>query len=271
MDSPPTIHATPGAGPRLPSGAGSDGVPGAGSDGVPGAGSAPQLEFAIEEAGELRHAAVPTLRFALRVASSGGARVRSIALNVQIRIAATRRHYDERAEGRLLELFGRPEQWGRSLRSLHWLNVPLQVGPFDGDTVVDLPVTCTYDLEVTAARYFHALEDGEVPLEFLFGGTVFYAGPGGALQVAPIGWDREAEFRLPVAVWRETMDRHFPGSAWMRLRRETFERLHAYRAREALPSWEDAVESLLRAAGEGDDLPSASEAGAVAGVGDGTD
>ena len=214
---------------------------------------APELTFAVEDAGALEHAAVPTLRFALRVECVSAARIRSLALNVQLRIAATRRRYSARAEERLLELFGHPEQWARSLRSLHWLNVPLQVGPFEGRTVVDLAVPCTYDLEVTATRYFQALEDGEVPLEFLFAGTVFYAGQNGALQVAPIAWDREAEFRLPIAVWRETMDRHFPGTAWLRLGKESFERLHAYRARQALLTWEDAVDSLLRAAGEDDE------------------
>ncbi len=217
-----------------------------------GIGPGPEVTFAVEDAGALEHAAVPTLRFALRIECSNPGPIRALALNVQLRIAATRRHYGERAEERLFELFGRPEQWSRTLRSLHWTNVPLQVGPFEGSTVVDLAVPCTYDLEVTATRYFQALEDGEVPLEFLFGGTVFYAGAGGRLQVAPIAWDREAEFRLPVAVWREAMDRHFPGSAWLRLGKESFERLQAYRARKALLSWEDAVDSLLRAAGEDD-------------------
>ena len=41
-------------------------------------------------------------------------------------------------------------------------------------------------------------EDGEIPLEFLFGGTVFYAGAGGGLQVQPISWAAEARYRLPV-------------------------------------------------------------------------
>ena len=31
-------------------------------------------------------------------------------------------------------------------------------------TEVDLPVTCTYDFEVAAAKYLHALDDGEIPL-----------------------------------------------------------------------------------------------------------
>jgi hypothetical protein len=210
-----------------------------------GPGSAPDLTFAIEDGGALDYAAAPTLRFALRVESAGNRPVRSVALNVQLRIAATRRRYDDTEEERLTEVFGRPEQWGRSLGSLHWMNLGLQVPPFEGSTVVELQVPCSYDFEVTAAKYLSALEDGEVPLEFLFGGAVFYT-DGGRLQVAQIGWDKEAEFRLPVAAWREAMDRHFPNSAWLRLGRESFDRLYAYRARHSLMSWDDAVESLLR-------------------------
>ena len=222
------------------------------TNGASGIRPGPDLAFAIEDAGSLEPAAVPTLRFGLRIDDARRAAIRSLALTVQVRIGATRRRYDKRDEERLVELFGQPAQWARSLQSLHWTNVPLQVGPFTQSTSVALPVPCTYDLEVSATRYFHALEDGEVPLEFLFSGTVFYAAEGGALQVAPIAWDCEAEYRLPVKTWRKTMDRHFPGSAWLRLDKDTFDRLYAYRARGALLTWENAVDSLLRAAGESD-------------------
>jgi Family of unknown function (DUF6084) len=208
-------------------------------------GAAPHLSFAVLDGGVLEPSAVPTLRFAVEI-DSGGADVRSIGLTTQLRIAATQRSYSDRDEDNLSELFGRPEQWKTSLRSLHWTNVTSQVGPFSSTTTVELPVTCTYDLEVTGTRYLHALEDGDIPLEFLFGGTVFYAGPGGGLQVQPIPWAAEARYRLPVAVWREMMDRFFPGEAWLRVRRDVFERLHAYRGRHALLSWEETFDSLLR-------------------------
>jgi hypothetical protein len=211
-------------------------------------GAAPELAFAVEDGGVLDHAAVPTLRFALRVESTG--EVRSLSLNVQLRIAATQRAYSDAEEEGLRELFGAPVQWGRSLRSLHWTNLAVQVPAFSGSTVVELPVTCTYDLEVAAAKYLNALEGGEVPLEFLFGGTLFYAGPDGRLQVRPIAWSQEAQYRLPASVWREMMDRHFPGSAWLRLQRDTFDRLQAYRARKAHLSWDDAVDALLSDARE---------------------
>jgi hypothetical protein len=122
--------------------------------------------------------------------------------------------------------------------------VAVNVAGFEESVLVELPVTCTYDLEVTASKYFEALEDGEVPLEFLFGGTLFYA-DGDQLQVRPISWDEEAGFKLPVAAWREMMDRHFPDSAWLRMHKDAFARLHAYRSRNALLTWEDTVDSLL--------------------------
>ena len=205
--------------------------------------AAPQLTFAIEDGGALEYAAVPTLRFGLRVESSMP--VRSLALNLQVRIAATRRAYSEEEREGLVELFGGSGDWGRNLRSLHWTNLAVQVGPFSDSTLVEVPLTCTYDLEVTAARYFHGLEDGEVPLEFLFAGSVFFADDDGRLQVRPIAWNQDAEFRLPLAAWREMMDRHFPGQAWLRLERSAFDRLYAYRARNTLLSWEETLDSLL--------------------------
>lgn len=210
----------------------------------------PQLDFAIEDAGPLERAAAPTLCFGLRISAAGREPIRSIVLDVQVQIASRRRPYDDATEQRLYELFGEPERWGSTLRTLPWTRVTLAVPPFTGATTVDLAVPCTYDFEVAASRYLDALRDGDVPLEFLFGGTVFYADAGGLLKTARIAWDREADYRLPVRVWRETMDHYFPGSAWLRLRRDSFDRLYAYKARNALTSWEDAVDSLVRASEE---------------------
>src|SRR3954454_605310 len=205
---------------------------------------APELDFAIIAAEPLEHAAGPTLRFELEITSP--AAIRSVALNAEIRIAATRRAYDEAAQRRLVELFGRPEDWGRNLHALHWTTANVTVLPFTGRTAVDLLVPCSYDLEVAGAKYLNALEDGEVPLEFMFSGTVFYAGEDGRLQIARISWEKEAVYRLPVTVWRATIERHFPGAGWMRLDRGTFERLSDYKARHALLTWEDTIEALLR-------------------------
>ena len=205
----------------------------------------PDLEFGIEGAEVAEFAAVPSLLFKLRIENLEGEPVRSVALNAQVRIAASRRHYEAEEQERLLELFGEPGRWKDTLRSLLWTHTVVQVPRFSGSTVVDMPVTCTYDLEVVAAKYFYALEDGEVPLEFLFSGTIFYAGEDGRLQTTRISWEKEAEFRLPVRLWKEMMDHYFPNSAWIRLRKDAFDRLYDYRVRKGLPTWEATVESLL--------------------------
>jgi hypothetical protein len=206
----------------------------------------PDLAFKIEGAEVADFAAVPSLLFKLRIVNLEDEPIRSVALNTQVRIAAAGRHYEAAEQGKLLELFGEPSRWKDTLRSLLWTHTVLQVPRFSGSTVVDMPVTCTYDLEVIATKYFYALEDGEVPLEFLFSGTVFYAEEGGRLQTARISWEKEAEFRLPVRLWKEMMDQYFPNSAWIRLHRDAFDQLYDYKIRKGLPTWEAAVETLLR-------------------------
>jgi Family of unknown function (DUF6084) len=211
----------------------------------------PDLEFKLEGAEVADFAAIPSLVFKLRIENLEDEPVRSVALNTQIRIAATARHYEAAEQERLLELFGEPSRWKDTLRSLLWTHTVLQVPRFSGSTVVDMPVACTYDLEVVAAKYFYALEDGEVPLEFLFSGTIFYAGEDGRLQTTRISWEKEAEFRLPVRLWKEMMDQYFPNSAWVRLRKDAFDQLYDYKVRKGLPTWEATVEALLRASEQG--------------------
>jgi hypothetical protein len=211
----------------------------------------PNLDFRVEGAEVPEYAAVPSFLFKLRIENLEEEPIRSVALNTQIRIAATQRHYEAAEQERLLELFGEPHRWKDTLRSLLWTHTVLQVPRFSGSTVVDMPVTCTYDLEVVSAKYFHALQDGEVPLEFLFSGTVFYAGEGGRLQTARISWEKEAEFRLPVRLWKEMIDQYFPNSAWIRLRKDAFDQLYDYKVRKGLPTWEATVETLLRASEQG--------------------
>jgi hypothetical protein len=207
----------------------------------------PDLDFKVVGAEVLEFAAVPSLVFKLRIENLEEEPIRSVALNTQIRIAATQRHYETVEQERLLEVFGEPHRWGNTLRSLLWTHTVLQVPRFSGSTVVDMPVPCTYDLEVVAAKYFYALEDGEVPLEFLFSGTVFYAGQGGWLQTSRISWEKEAEFRLPIRLWKEMMEHYFPNSAWIRLQKDAFDLLYNYKVGRGFPTWEAAVESLLLA------------------------
>jgi hypothetical protein len=214
-------------------------------------GRVPELGFAIHGARALEHSAAPTIRFELGLESLAGHDIRSVMLHVQIQIAARRRRYEAPAQERLVDLFGTPERWGSTLSTLPWLRTTVVVPAFSGGAQVELDVPCTYDLEVKASRYLNALDAGTVPLELLFSGSIFYTGPGGGLQTAMIGWDKEAGFELPVAVWRETMDQHFPGSAWLRIDRETYDRLNSHRSRAQHASWEETLASLLDRGGDG--------------------
>ena len=209
------------------------------------AGAAPELAFAVTGAAPVEHAAAPTLRFGLRIGTLGGEPVRSVLLDCQLQIAARRRAYDDAARTKLFELFGPAQAWGQTLRTLLWTRTTLVVPAFSGSTTVDLDVPCSYDLDVVASRYLDALADGTVPLELLFSGSLFYSGADGRLQTVRIPWEREAAYDLPVAVWRETMDRHFRGTAWLRLGKERFDRLAAYKAAHALPTWDAAIDALL--------------------------
>jgi len=118
---------------------------------------------------------------------------------------------------------------------------------FTGATDVDVEVPCTYDLEVAAGKYFHALADGVVPMVLLFSGTIFgKGGPGFWVQQVP--WHVQAEYRMPISVWDELMERYFPRTAWIRLPKDTVDALLKYKARHAIPTWDAAMERLLKAA-----------------------
>jgi hypothetical protein len=218
------------------------------------------LSFQIAGVRAEPYAAVPTLGFALRIEEAGGRSIHAMALRCQIMIEPHRRHHSAAEQARLLEMFGEPARWGETLKPLLWTHVSSMIPGFQGSTTVDLPVTCTYDFEVTAAKYFAGLDDGEIPLLFLFSGTVFVpAGEGGAgdgggsrFMVERVPWEKEAAFRLPVQVWRQVMDSYFPGSAWIRLRRESLDALQRFKAERALPTWDDALAALLQAAGATD-------------------
>jgi len=209
----------------------------------------PDLDFEVESADVLPYAALPTILFKLGIQNAvEGEDIDSISLRTQIRIAATQRRYEPEEQVKLRELFGEPHQWKDTLRSLLWTNTNTIVTRFSGGRVFEMPVTCTYDFDVIGTKYFAALEDGEIPLEFLFSGSVFYRTDGGALQVAQISWEKEAKFRLPVRLWREMMDQYFPNNAWLRLHKDTFDRLYEYKSRNALLTWDRTLESLLDAA-----------------------
>jgi hypothetical protein len=207
----------------------------------------PSLTFAIEGAEAVPFAAVPTIAFKLRVTNSTiDENIQSVALRGQIQIEASRRRYSSGEREKLVDLFGDPDRWSQTLRSFLWTHTGITMPGFSNGIAVDLPVPCTFDFNVAAAKYFHAIQDGDVPLCFQFSGTIFYPNPDGALQIAQINWDKETKFRLPAKVWHDMMDLYYPNSAWLRLRRDVFERLYEYKRQQGLATWEQALENLLQ-------------------------
>jgi hypothetical protein len=203
------------------------------------------VRFACTAARPERYAAGPSVELDLRVTAD--VPVHALALRTQIRIEPRRRRYTDAEEARLTDLFGEPSRWGTTLNPLQLATVVSLVPGFSGSTTVQLTVPLTYDLDVAWAKYLHGLDDGFVPLLLLFSGTVF-TGPPDRVQVAMVPWHEEATCQLPVAVWRAAMDAHFPDAGWVRLRRGTLEALRAYRSERVLPTWDDAVERLLKEA-----------------------
>jgi len=206
----------------------------------------PDLNFQVEGVEVVQHAASPTLAFKLRLTNSNAQEtIHTVALRCQIQLEVTRRKYTPDDQARLRDLFDEPSRWGQTLKSSLWTHASIVVPSFQGTTVTDVPVPCTFDFNVAATKYFHGLTDGEVPICLQFSGTVFYAAPERGLQVAPISWDKEARFRLPVKIWRDMMDTYYPNSAWLCLHRDAFERLYQYKVRHGVPTWEEVLENII--------------------------
>jgi hypothetical protein len=211
----------------------------------------PDLSFAVESAESVPFAAAPTLSLKLKVINPQPDEIiHTVALRAQIQIEATRRRYSDAEKAKLLDLFGEPDRWSRTLRSMLWTHASVVIPGFAGSTIADLQIPCTFDFNVAATKYFHGVSDGDIPLDLLFSGTVFYALPDGTLQVAPIPWNKEARFRLPVQIWRKMMDEYYPNSAWLAVHRDVFERLYEFKVRNGIPSWEEALDRLLSAVEE---------------------
>ena len=206
----------------------------------------PDLSFSVESSAAVSFAAAPLLSFKLRIRNGNDSeQIQSIALRCQIQMETTKRRYSAKEQEQLFELFGEPERWGRTLRSMLWTHTSAVVPPFQGETTIDLPVPCTFDFNIAATKYFAGLEDGVVPLNLMFSGTIFFERDGAGLQVEQISWDKEAQFRLPVSVWRNMMDHYYPNTAWLCLHRDLFERLSRYKIERAFTTWDQAIESLI--------------------------
>jgi hypothetical protein len=196
----------------------------------------------------MQNAAAPLLAFKLQLTNVPAEEIiHTVALRAQIQLEVTRRKYDSGEQARLQDLFGEPDRWGQTLRNMLWTHTSMVVPRFTGSTMADLQVPCTFDFNVAATKYFHGVTGGDLPLCFQFSGTVFYQGNDQTLQVAPISWDKESKYRLPVKVWKNLIDVYYPNSAWLALQRDTFEKLYQFKIREGIPTWEEAIERALNA------------------------
>jgi hypothetical protein len=197
-----------------------------------------ELRFTVTSAEAKKNAASPTIAFGLSIAS--GERIEALVLRVELRIEPQWRQYDGREKTLLNDLFGTPDRWGTTLRTLSWISVPLVVTAFEEQTQAHIEVPCTYDFDVSATRFLTALGEGEVPLRFYFTGAIFRDVSSG-ISTERVSWSSEAAYRMPVAVWQEAMSACYGDDALIRIKRETMEHLHQIRARSGAASWDDAI------------------------------
>ncbi len=211
----------------------------------------PDPEFAVVGVRAVRYAAAPMLALDLQVIEPSGRPVYMIALTIQLMIEPARRSYDDATRAGLIELFGAPERWAVTTRSLVWSQLDVLVPAFTGSTTVVVPIPCNYDLEVTAAKYLHSLPDGEAPLALHFNGMIYYPGEDGGLQMVLVPWTRSIDFRMPVAVWKDTIAHYYPNTGWVGLRSETLAALQRLKVDRGLATFDACVAELLDEAGRG--------------------
>jgi len=208
----------------------------------------PDLNFQIESAEPVQFSSSPQIDFKLRVSNSSKTMIHSVLLKCQVDLDVSRRGYTLEEQQKLTDLFGEPGRWGETLHRMLWANTSVIIPSFTDAIIADLAVPCTFDFNVAATKYFSGIAEGEVPVSFYFSGTVFYAGEQQALRAAPISWEKEAFYRMPVRIWREMMDAYYPETAWLCLRRDAFSRLNSYKTQHGLTTFEDALTHLVEAA-----------------------
>ncbi|MGI8889967.1 MAG: DUF6084 family protein [Chthoniobacterales bacterium] len=206
----------------------------------------PDLDFKVTGVEAAVYGIAPLLHFKLEVTNTPAEEIiQSVQLQAQIQIQSTQRAYGPAEKEKLGELFGTPDRWGQTLRARLWTHASATVRQFSGATETVLSVPCTFDLNVSATKYFYALEGGEVPLLFLFSGTIFYQNASDQLQIQQVSWNKECAYRMPIALWKEMMDEHYPNTGWLSLERGLFERLYAFRRQEGLADWDKTIARLL--------------------------
>lgn len=206
----------------------------------------PDLHLRIGDVRPACHTATPMIAAPLEIEDRAGeGEVRSVLLNCQLQLEPHARAYSACEEARLGDLFGERERWAATMRPLYWMSLVVKVPSFRGRTAIDLMLPCSLDFDLAANKFFHRLDAGSVAVTVLFSGTIFFPDENGSIRIAPIPWDREARFDLPVDVWRTAVELHHPGATWFRLSREVFDRLDRYKVSRGHPLWESALTALL--------------------------
>ena len=206
----------------------------------------PEPEFSVLSARPVRYAAAPMLALDLEVSEPSGHPVYMVALTIQLMIEPARRTYDAATRERLIELFGPPERWAVTTRSLVWSKLDVLVPAFTGRTTVSVPIAVNYDLELAAAKYLHSLPNGVAPLALHFNGTIYYRDPDGGLQMVLVPWNKSIDFGMPVAVWHQTIEHYYPNTGWVALQTQTFEALQRAKLDRGLATIDACVQALLQ-------------------------
>src|SRR5258708_3896976 len=106
----------------------------------------PDLTFRVDGAEAIPFAAEPMLALNLRVENALlNETIHSIALRAQIQIEAQRRQYKEPDKERLLDLFGEPDRWSKTLRPILWTHASTVIPSFTGVISVALHLPCSFD------------------------------------------------------------------------------------------------------------------------------
>ena len=205
------------------------------------------MAFTVLDVAPESFSMTPRLMARIGIATSDDEPVYAVALRCQTRIEPMRRPYSDAEAVGFADLFGPRERWANTQRTFLWQHSTAMVPGFTNVTEISLPLECTYDFEVAASKYLHALKDGAIPLQFLFSGTIFMKNDS-SFVVRQVSWECEARYDLPVAVWRRLIQMHYPNAGWVRLGHDTASALAAYKSARGMLDFDEAVDALLAAA-----------------------
>ena len=166
------------------------------------------------------YAAAPHLLARIRVEETTGERVHALALRAQIRIEPQRRRYDDTEERALLDLFGDRSRFAETLRPFAWLHASTVAQGFTG---IDRDRAAAA-VHVRLRGLGHHLP-ARAPATARSRCSSCSAAPSspGARPGSPSPRCRGTARRgtgCRSRVWRDLMETWFPGTEWVRMRRD---------------------------------------------------